>query len=109
MRLHHLLIFTAVLAAVSNVQAYNEERAKKCAGVADTICPSGGPSHGILMWQCMSIWWRTIASSNNCNHPEVDCLCFNGCLKDRRQDQPDVSGFCKDSCGQARKQRGSCS
>ncbi|KAL9934386.1 hypothetical protein V8E36_006842 [Tilletia maclaganii] len=102
MHFQQIFFFIALLAVAMSVQAKNPERAKECNKTADRDCPRGGHGHQIVFAACMAVYWKSIARTHKCRHPEVDCLCYNGCITDQSGSSP-VTEFCVNACNLAQQ------
>ncbi|KAL9940545.1 hypothetical protein V8E36_000033 [Tilletia maclaganii] len=98
MHFRTVALFITLLYA-ANVHAYNTHQDQQCGRTAKKICQTGtGTAYESTFYGCLSEYWVRITNDQQCPHPRVGCLCYNGCVKDRSGSERDVGGWCTVAC-----------
>ncbi|KAL9934350.1 hypothetical protein V8E36_006806 [Tilletia maclaganii] len=102
MRPFPFAVLLALLSAV-HIDAFNWERDDWCVKVADAHCGNTKEHEDTQGWKieykrCLSSYWRSLPTDGNCPHRKIGCHCYQGCVKDRSPDNPDVGGYCVEAC-----------
>ncbi|KAL9934409.1 hypothetical protein V8E36_006865 [Tilletia maclaganii] len=112
MHLSKLALFITLECAV-HVYAFDAFQDQDCSNTALDHCDSDSTKrytqpYDIAYYRCMSGFWRSHSTSNDCPHSKVGCNCYNGCVADRHDWAHDVGTYCVNACDMANKQQMQC-
>ncbi|KAL9934417.1 hypothetical protein V8E36_006873 [Tilletia maclaganii] len=101
MHFRTLALFITLFYA-ANVHAYDTSQNQQCDEAAIGECQTGtGQAYDITLYKCLSKFWVGLTNNDKCPHTGLDCLCYNGCVKDRSGSVRDVGGWCTVACRQS--------